>query len=145
MGSRAFGVFLICGKVTHSVSDAERHLGFDLDIVQWAAVAQQTIRVTCYYPTSHCRLSKTPMPAVGKHVSVQGLLQHINGDRCAIAIQDITFGPADVAGPTTESPPSSKLKQFDWYAKGKGKRARYEGDGDDNQPVPSTSSSQTAE
>ena len=133
---------MLCGKVTRSASDAEHHLRFDLDIVQWAAVAQQTIRVTCYCPSSRRRLSKTPMPAVGKHVSVQGVLQRIDGDHCAIAVQDITFGPADFAGPTTESPPSSKLKQFDWYAKGKRKRARYKGDGDDSQPRPSTSSSQ---
>ena len=109
------------------------------------AVAQQTIRVTCYYPSFHRRLSKTPMPAIGKHVSVQGVLQRIDGDCCAIAIQDITFGPADFAGSTTESSLSSKSKQFDWYAKGKGRRARYEDDGDDSQPRPSTSSSQTVE
>ena len=95
-----------------STTDVERHLGFDLDIVQWAAVAQQTIRITYYYPTSHCRLSKTPMPAVGKHISVQGVLQRIDGDHCAIVIQDVTLGPAELAGSTTESPPSSKLKQF---------------------------------
>ena len=59
-GSRAFGVFVICGKVTRSANDAERHLGFDLDIVQWAAVAQQPIRVACHYPSSRRRLSKTP-------------------------------------------------------------------------------------
>jgi len=85
------------------------------------------------------------MPAVGKHVTVQGVLQHIDGDRCTIAIQDITFGHAELSGLTMELPPLSKLKQFNWYAKGKGKQVQYEGDGDDSAPVPSTSSSPTAE
>jgi len=48
------------------------------------------------------------------------VLQRIDGDHCAIAIQVVTkFGPAELAGPTTESPPSSKSKQFDWYAREK--------------------------
>lgn len=83
------------------------------------------------------------MPTVGKHVLVQGTFQGITDNRCSLTIQDVFLGSQ--TAPTTQSPPSNKLKRFDWYAegKGKGKRARYEDDDDEKQEGPSKSSSQT--
>ena len=69
------------------------------------------------------------MPAVGKYVCVQGAFQGIVDNRCSLAIQDVFL--SSQTGPTTQSPPSNKLKRFDWYTeeKGKGKQARYEEEG----------------
>ena len=120
-GGWTYGVFIVADKVVQSATEDECHLGFNLDVVQWAAVGQQSMRVMCYYPPLHRQLQKTPMPTVGKHVFVQGSLQSMNGDRCSLTIQDIVFGPAQLTGPTMQSPPSSKLRHFDWYSEGKSK------------------------
>lgn len=77
---------------------------------------------------SHPRLTKTPEPSPGRHVVVQGELLDISNQRCDISIRDITFGASDGPGgaslPTTQTPSSQKVTQFDWSGSGKGKRKR---------------------
>ena len=136
IGSRVLGAILICGRVSRSGGDAERHLGFDVDISQWGAVNHQTVRVLCYYPFSLPRLGKTPIPNIGRHVVVEGVLHDIEDERCIIYVNDIAFNSPNEQ-PIAEAP-SSKLTHFDWYGKGKGKRARYD-EKDESATAPSTS------
>ena len=60
-GGRAIGIYIISGRVNRSGGEVDHDLGFDVDIAQWGAVSQQTIRFTCYFPTCHPRLTKTSM------------------------------------------------------------------------------------
>ncbi|KAH0830211.1 hypothetical protein J3R83DRAFT_1568 [Lanmaoa asiatica] len=75
---------------------------------------------------------KIPVPFVGKHVVVQGLLTGIEDDSCTIVVKDITLGPSDsiVMGLSRELKPPSTLKHFEWgdgaSGKKKGKCARKE-------------------
>ena len=138
-GGRAIGTYIITGKVNRSGGEVDRELGFDVDIAQWGAVNHQTVRFTCFFPTCHPRLTKTPMPPAGRHVALQGVLNDIDEDRGLVYIQDISFTHT---GETIQAEaPSSKLKHFDWYGKGKQKRARYAESTEENAAGPSGLSS----
>ena len=103
------------------------------------AVNHQTVRFTCFFPTCHPRLTKTPMPPAGRHVALQGVLNDIDEDRGLVYIQDISFTHT---GETIQAEaPSSKLKHFDWYGKGKQKRVRYAESTEENAAGPSGLSS----
>ena len=79
------------------------------------------------------------MPPVGRHVSLQSVLTDIENDRGIGQIQDISFTQT---GETIQAEaPSSKLKHFDWYGKGKQKRAHYAETNEENAAGPSGLSS----
>lgn len=74
------------------------------------------MRMHCYYPQSHPRFSKTPLPTAGKDVVVQGTVRSIAGDRCIVIVKDIALGPSDMVIATddaSETVPPTTLKQFE--------------------------------
>ncbi|KAG2744317.1 hypothetical protein P692DRAFT_20838257 [Suillus brevipes Sb2] len=120
-GNRALPMLIVAGKVSRSNFALEQDHGFDIDISQYVFAPQQNIRVCCYYPQGHPRLSKTPLPSASKHVVVQGTILRIENERCILAVKDIAFGPSDniVAGPTSDVVSSTPSKSFDWSGKKK--------------------------
>ena len=141
--ARALSALTTSGKVSQSSTELEANQGFDIDVFQFSAVVHQSVRLRFYYPSTHPRLTKTPLPAAGKHVVVQGYIQRVENDRCVVSVNDIELGPSDSIF-SADPPPPAKLLHFDWSTKGKGKRARYDDD-DLGEKGPSASSSQTAE
>ncbi|KAG1881056.1 hypothetical protein F4604DRAFT_1922076 [Suillus subluteus] len=57
-GNRALPMLIVAGKVSRSNFALEQDHGFDIDISQYVFAPQQNIRVRCYYPQGHPRLSK---------------------------------------------------------------------------------------
>ncbi|KAG2745966.1 hypothetical protein P692DRAFT_201055985 [Suillus brevipes Sb2] len=120
-GNHALPMLIVAGKVSRSNFALEQDHGFNIDISQYIFAPQQNIRVRCYYPQGHPRLSKTPLPSALKHVVVQGTILRIENERCVLAIKDIAFGPSDnvIAGPTSDVVSSTPSKSFDWSGKKK--------------------------
>ncbi|KAI5991919.1 hypothetical protein EDD15DRAFT_2197349 [Pisolithus albus] len=140
--------FVTVGRVCRSNLDVNQNRAFDIDVSQYGAAPQQLIRLRCFYPSSHTRFHKTPLPNVGKHVVVHGYLTGFHHGRCLIHVRDIALGPGDITSPTTEMPPSMTLGRFNWKGRGT-KRAKYENDSDGDhtsasQPTPSSSQSACA-
>ena len=79
------------------------------------------------------------MPPAGRHVTLQGVLNDIEEDRGLVYIQDISF--THVGETIQAEAPTSKLKHFDWYGKGKQKWAHYAKSTEENAAGPSGLSS----
>lgn len=136
--------FIIVGRVCRSNLEVDQNRAFDVDVSQYGAAPQQLIRLRCFYPSSHSRFLKTPLPNVGKHVVVHGYLTGFNHGRCLIHVRDISLGPGEIVSPAGDSPPSMTLGRFDWKGKG-AKRAKYENDFDGDQASPSQPTSSSSQ
>ncbi|KIM50840.1 hypothetical protein SCLCIDRAFT_33946 [Scleroderma citrinum Foug A] len=136
--ARAVCALTISGKVSQGSAELEKHRGFNIDVSQFGAAPHQSIRLRCYFPSTHPRLTRTPLPSAGRHVIVQGCIQRIDGDRCIVSVNDIKFGASESIF-TVDTHPPTKLSHFDWSTKGKGKRARYDSNDDKSSLIASSS------
>lgn len=129
---RALPTVVLVGKVSKGSSELVDTRGFDVDIMQYGIMPQQLARIRCFYPDSHPRLSKTPVPTAEKHVIVQGCISELYDNRCVISVHDITLGPSTAVVERrrhAEAVPPAKLKSFNW-SEGKGKKSQRAVHGD---------------
>jgi hypothetical protein len=138
-------LFCVTGKVARSgftIDNTQR--AFDVDVSQYCGVPLQLIRLCCFYPSDNARLTRTPVPNMGKHVAVYGDLIRFVNTRWLIRVRDIAFGPGDIVSPTSEIPPSSSKPHFDWKKKKDHKKARHDDVDDDEDGKQASSSKQTS-